>query len=129
LPDVEQASGVVVKRGDGEARYLLVTARRNPSNWLFPKGHIEAGESAQEAAVREVKEEAGVDGTVIGNLGAFTFKADGQKIRCEFFLIEYARNLSEREPRKRRWCTYREAMELLTFEEGRAALSASRALV
>ena len=130
MPSIEQASGVVVRRGDGKPpRYLIVTARRNPENWLFPKGHIEEGETPEQAAVREVREEGGVDGKVIGRLGEFTFKTDLGKISCEFFLIEYERDVKMQEERERKWCTYEEAIGLLTFEQGRAALAASRALV
>jgi 8-oxo-dGTP pyrophosphatase MutT (NUDIX family) len=130
VASIEQASGVVVRRGNGKSpRYLIVTARRNPENWLFPKGHIEEGETPEQAAVREVREEGGVDGKVIGRLGEFTFKTDLGKICCEYFLIEYERDVKMQESRERKWCTYEEAVTILTFEQSRAALAASRALV
>jgi hypothetical protein len=50
--------------------------------WSLPKGHIEAGESAEQAAVREVAEETGIDGRIIGRLGTidFWFMADGRRV-------------------------------------------------
>ena len=39
------AGGIVVRLDDGVARFLLVTARRQPGQWVFPKGHIEPGET------------------------------------------------------------------------------------
>ena len=48
----------------------------------MPKGHIEPGETASEAAVREVEEETGIHGVVLGALGTidFWFVASGQRI-------------------------------------------------
>ena len=55
---LKRAAGVVVVRetGDG-ARFLLLRAYRN---WDLPKGRLEAGETALEGAVREVREETGL---------------------------------------------------------------------
>lgn len=55
---VAGAGGVVFDPGGR----VLVIRHRNGS-WVFPKGHIEQGETATDAAVREVEEEAGVDAT------------------------------------------------------------------
>jgi diadenosine hexaphosphate hydrolase (ATP-forming) len=57
---VEGAGGVVVN----DAGAVLLIRHRNGS-WVFPKGHIEAGESKVDAAVREVEEEAGVQAVVV----------------------------------------------------------------
>jgi 8-oxo-dGTP diphosphatase len=53
------AGGVVIK----DKREVLLI--KNPSNiWTFPKGHIEKGETREQAAVREVKEETNVDAQI-----------------------------------------------------------------
>ena len=57
----KQAGAIVVRAGKTGPRILLVTARRNPNNWIFPKGHVESGETLKKAAVREAREEAGLD--------------------------------------------------------------------
>jgi 8-oxo-dGTP pyrophosphatase MutT (NUDIX family) len=56
--------------------------RRGRLLWSLPKGHLELGESEQDAAVREVREETGILGTVVGKLGTidFWFVADGRRI-------------------------------------------------
>ena len=41
----KQAGAIVVRAGKTGPRILLVTARRNPNNWIFPKGHVESGET------------------------------------------------------------------------------------
>ena len=50
--------------------------------WSLPKGHIEAGETAEEAAVREVEEETGIIGRVVAPLGTidFWFVAEDRRV-------------------------------------------------
>ncbi|MCC6694029.1 MAG: NUDIX domain-containing protein [Candidatus Hydrogenedentes bacterium] len=57
-PDAVSAGGVVVRVENGQTLVALVTEREHP-DYVLPKGHLEAGESALEAARREVGEEAG----------------------------------------------------------------------
>lgn len=56
--------------------------RRGRMVWSLPKGHIEAGETKAETAVREIREETGIIGEVIAELGVidFTFVAEGRRI-------------------------------------------------
>ena len=54
------AGAVIFKRESKEIVFLLVYSNRNKI-WGFPKGHIEEGETEKEAALREIKEEAGLD--------------------------------------------------------------------
>jgi mutator protein MutT len=65
-----------------EGRFLLVQRRKEPNanTWGFPGGHVELGETAREAAVRELAEETGVVATAQGyltNLDVITHDADG----------------------------------------------------
>ncbi len=60
--------------------------------WCLPKGHLEAGETAEQAAVREIAEETGIDGRIVAALGAidYWFSADGRRIhkKVHHFLLE-----------------------------------------
>jgi ADP-ribose pyrophosphatase YjhB (NUDIX family) len=58
------------------------TSRRGQLLWSLPKGHLEQGETAAQAAVREVAEETGIDGEILGRLGTidFWFVAEGRRI-------------------------------------------------
>ena len=58
---VEAAGGAVLNEYD---ELLMIRLRER---WDLPKGHVEAGESSREAALREVEEECGVRGETIGN--------------------------------------------------------------
>ncbi|MET8452193.1 NUDIX domain-containing protein [Streptomyces sp. NPDC005209] len=51
---------------------VLLQRRRDDGAWGFPGGAVELGESAEEAAVREVREETGLDVRVTGLLGVYT---------------------------------------------------------
>ena len=77
LPQVEETSagGLVVDRSGPEPKAALIARhdRRGRLVWSLPKGHLEAGESARDAAVREVAEETGIVGTVLAELGVIDF--------------------------------------------------------
>jgi 8-oxo-dGTP pyrophosphatase MutT (NUDIX family) len=83
--DETSAGGLVV---DDSVANLLVGAvigrkdRRGRLLWSLPKGHIEPGESAEQAAIREVAEETGIVGRIVGRLGTidFWFMAEGRRV-------------------------------------------------
>lgn len=58
------------------------TNRRGRLLWSLPKGHLEAGETLEQAAVREVAEETGIRGAIIGSLGTidFWFVVEGHRV-------------------------------------------------
>ncbi len=62
------AGGIVVKKDDGDVK-VLVTQHSKYKGWDFPKGHLEAGESSEQAALREVAEETGVKAEIIEKVG------------------------------------------------------------
>jgi ADP-ribose pyrophosphatase YjhB (NUDIX family) len=82
--DEYSAGGLVVDLGSEIPRGALIgrTDRQGRLLWSLPKGHIEAGETAEQAAVREVREETGIAGDIIGELGTidFWFVAEGRRI-------------------------------------------------
>lgn len=121
---VIKQSGAIVVRVDGkEPRVLLVTAKRNPKNWIFPKGHIEKGESAGDAALREMEEEAGVVGKLIGPAGVLEYSFLGVKARVEYFLVQFAREAGPPEDgRQRSWCSLDDALERLNYKNARKLL-------
>jgi 8-oxo-dGTP pyrophosphatase MutT (NUDIX family) len=117
-------SGAIVVRLDGKKpRVLLVTSKRNRRNWIFPKGHIEKGETAEAAALREAKEEAGVVGKLIGPAGVLEYGFMGVKARVEYFLAELTRESGPPEDgREKAWCGLDEALERLSYKNTRKLL-------
>jgi ADP-ribose pyrophosphatase YjhB (NUDIX family) len=82
--DEFSAGGLVVDLGGEVPKGALIgrTDRQGRLLWSLPKGHIEAGETAEQAARREVREETGIDGEILAELGTidFWFVADGRRI-------------------------------------------------
>jgi ADP-ribose pyrophosphatase YjhB (NUDIX family) len=80
--DETSAGGLVVDRDTGTAAVIGRLDRRGRLLWSLPKGHIEAGETAEEAAVREVEEETGIIGRVVAPLGTidFWFVAEDRRV-------------------------------------------------
>ncbi|HEY7009770.1 MAG TPA: NUDIX hydrolase, partial [Jatrophihabitantaceae bacterium] len=82
--DEFSAGGLVVDLAGDVPKGALIarTDRHGRLLWSLPKGHIEAGETAEQAAVREVEEETGISGVILAELGTidFWFVADGRRI-------------------------------------------------
>ena len=123
IPLPTHAGGVVVRRDGPELRFLLVTARRQPGLWVFPKGHIEIGETPEQAAVREVVEEAGVHATVVTPVGATEFRSARGSVRAQFYLMEFVSEGSPGEDRRRAWMTGDEARRALIYEDARLLIT------
>jgi 8-oxo-dGTP diphosphatase len=119
---VEQAGAIVVRAGRVGPRILLVTARRNPDNWIFPKGHVEDGETRRDAAVREAREEAGVDVDVAASAGSMSFDFGSSRYRVHYYVVTTEDRGKEREGRRLRWYGYKQALRKLTYVETRAML-------
>ncbi len=70
--------------GPGEPRAALIARhdRKGRLVWSLPKGHVEEGETAQDAAVREVEEETGILGRILSPLGTidFWFVAEDRRV-------------------------------------------------
>ncbi len=123
------AGGVVVRTGEGPARYLLVSARRAPDEWVLPKGHIEPGETADATAVREVLEEAGVVASAGPSLGIIEFQNWRGHVRAEFFLMRYEGERDALEGRRLAWMPVDEALVALGFENMRRLLEKAHDIV
>jgi ADP-ribose pyrophosphatase YjhB (NUDIX family) len=82
--DETSAGGLVIDAsGDVPVGALIGRLdRRGRLLWSLPKGHVEQGETNEQAAVREVAEETGIDGEIVHPLGTidFWFVAEGRRI-------------------------------------------------
>ena len=82
--DETSAGGLVIDLSSGQPVGAVIGRRdrRGRLLWSLPKGHIEPGESAEQAAIREVAEETGIRGRIVGTLGTidFWFMADGRRV-------------------------------------------------
>jgi 8-oxo-dGTP pyrophosphatase MutT (NUDIX family) len=116
------AGGVVYRMRSGRLEFLLVTARRRPDVWVYPKGHIESGETPQETAVREVEEEAGVRANVVKRIDDVSLEVRGEQQRIRYFLMSAFEETDHDEGRQVAWLSARAANERLLFPEAQATL-------
>ena len=135
------AGGVTIQVIDGVA-YAACIGRRNRSGrleWCLPKGHIEEGETAEEAAVREVAEETGIQADVIRALGVidYWFTGDDRRVHkvVHHFLLEAysgtitVENDPDCEAEEARWIPVRTLADELAFPNERKMAQAAAALL
>lgn len=68
-----RAAGCVVLARDPTGRLLVLLIQDRRGIWTLPKGHVDEGESDEEAAVREVAEETGIHCTIAERLERITY--------------------------------------------------------
>ena len=145
------AGGVVFRRIAENKPEFLVGKHSGYHKWVLPKGLIEPGESPQEAAVREVTEEVGVEAKILDlaplKTVEYWYFADmdtsgkttrrvakyaeggGGKTRIHkqvvFYLMELEKDLGKEgwEMEEHKWVSYQEGRKLLAFETEREVLA------
>lgn len=131
------SGGVLVRQVEGENLVCLVqipTRGGNPS-WRLPKGCIEAGETPEEAAIRETREETGCNGDVLSELSDveywYTRRDDesGNRIRVrktvDFFLMKYTSGDvadHDHEVEEAVWYPFSEALSTISYDAERRVL-------
>ena len=120
------AGGVLVRTIRGRPMLAAIRPRGKDRVWALPKGRIDDGESAAETAVREVREETGVEGRLLEKLGdvRYVYTWEGERIFkvVSFFLLRAGRGrigAIEEEMRievtEARWLPLEEAPTLLSY--------------
>jgi 8-oxo-dGTP pyrophosphatase MutT (NUDIX family) len=86
------SGGLVLRRRETTYDALLI-GRGSPRVWTLPKGHVEARETHEQAALREVREETGCWGEIVAKLNdiSYWFYINGTKHRksVTFYLMRY----------------------------------------
>ena len=135
------AGGVLVRRLRGRWMCAAINPQGRPAGlWALPKGLIDAGERAEQTALREVEEETGVRGWAAGKLGdiryVYTWKGERVFKVVSFFLVRYRRGrlgaIAEemrREVAEARWLPLDEAERLLAYKGEREMVAKARAMI
>jgi 8-oxo-dGTP pyrophosphatase MutT (NUDIX family) len=132
--DEVSAGGVVFRLRDGGG-FDVVLIRTHERRWQLPKGWVEDGEAMEQTAVREVREEAGVE--PVGPLGTveywYTSTYDPEPVRVHkrvhFFLLRYLRGSTDDhddEVTEARWTEIAEAERMLAFKDEKRMVALAR---
>ena len=119
------AGAIVYTKIDNKIKYLISKDFHN--NWGFPKGHLENNETKQEAAIREIKEEVGVD-VILDTSFKETLEyvmPNGIKKKSFYFIAYFENQIPTRqleEVQEIKILEYEEALNLLTFDNMKQVL-------
>ena len=134
IPTVEQisAGGAAFRQNSGEYEVAVVAV--SPSGrWQLPKGIVDAGESDEQAAAREVREEAGIECEIIEKIETVEYwyygDQKGERVRfhklVHFYLMKYVSgNIADhdREVSESRWFSPDEAIKMLAFKSEKSVV-------
>jgi mutator protein MutT len=127
---VEQAGAITFKKNRDSFEILLIKSKKLPKKWVFPKGHIESGETASTAAQRELSEEAGVKGTILDTIADVIFSYEEKDYKVTYFLALYENAPGSGEAgRDPTWVSVDEARSLITIPQLIQTLDASVPLI
>ncbi|SRR6266487_3467573 len=137
--DQISAGGVAFRWKDSDLEMAVVSVK--PSlRWQLPKGIVDSGESPKETAVREVREEAGVETDLLSLIETIEYwyrsVRNGKPIRyhkfVHFYLLEYRSgdvSYHDHEIEEARWVRFDEAVEMLEFKSEREVVTKARELI
>jgi len=126
----KSAGGVIYQEREGQM-YVALIATKERQRWGLPKGIVEKGEESAQTALREVAEETGLEGEIVGKLGyiEYWFRNPEDKILyhkfVDFYLLEYRSGEVEKhdwEVEQARWFPIEEAIERISFDNERDIL-------
>ena len=134
------SAGGVAFRQDGETLQTVIVSVKPSLRWQLPKGIVDPGETPEITAVREVREEAGVETELIRLIDTVEYWYQrvqyGKRIRfhkfVHFYLLRYTSgDVSEHdhEISESRWVTFEEAIEKLEFKSERGVVEKAREII
>ena len=137
--DQVSAGGVAFRWHDSEPEIAIVSVKPK-LRWQLPKGIVDAGETPQVTAVREVREEAGVETELIKLIETIEYwyrsLKYGKPVRyhkfVHFYLLEYKSGdvaNHDHEVEESRWVSFDEALEMLDFKSERDVVEKAREMI
>jgi 8-oxo-dGTP diphosphatase len=137
--DQISAGGVAFRWTDSQPEIAIVSVKPK-LRWQLPKGIVDPGESPQVTAVREVREEAGVDADLIKLIETIEYwyrsVKNGRPVRyhkfVHFYLMEYRGGEvsdHDHEVEEARWVSFEEALEMLDFKSEREVVEKAQEMI
>lgn len=130
----EKSCGAIVYRKSHGNTEILLIKHVNSGHWSFPKGHMEPGETEEQTALREIKEETGIDvllDTTFRETVSYFPRKDTQKLVVYF--VGKARNYEftpqEDEIAQIRWVEIGRAAALLTYENDKTIVQKAKTAI
>ncbi|HZC69003.1 MAG TPA: NUDIX hydrolase [Nitrospirales bacterium] len=133
------SGGVAFRPADAGYEVVLIrVARADGDAWALPKGWVEKGEDLEQTAVREVREETGLNARVLRKLGEVTYefysKADRSRIvkTVHLFLMQYLGGSMadhDDEVEEVRWFPFEDALRTMTYKNEREMVEKARSLI
>ncbi len=130
----EKSCGAIIYRKFHGNTELLLIKNQNGGHWSFPKGHVEAGETEEETAVREIKEETGIDvilDTSFRRVITYLPKKEVTK-DVVYFLAKatsYEYVPQEEEIAKIKWVEINHAATMLSYDNDRQLVSQAKNII
>lgn len=100
----------------------ILMVKHNKGHWAFPKGHVEKNETEQETAIRETKEETGIEAEIISDERFVITYSPKENVMKDviYFIAKPKNNLLNRQPEEiaeLEWVNIDEADERITFDD------------
>jgi len=133
LTNEKSCGAIVYRKFHGNTEILLIRHVKS-GYWSFPKGHIEDGETELETAVREIKEETGLDvfvDTGFREIVTFSPRRDAQKTVVYFVAKAKSHEISPQasEISETKWVEINKATEHLTYDNDRIIVNRAKAFI
>ncbi|MDA0676442.1 MAG: NUDIX hydrolase [Chloroflexi bacterium] len=115
---IDVAAGGLLERGNGESLRIAVVHRGRYDDWTLPKGHLEEGETIEQAAIREVREETGCTGEITEIVQPVSYLVSGQPKIVVYYrmrLVHEGAFRPDDEVSAIEWMTPAEACEKLSY--------------
>jgi 8-oxo-dGTP pyrophosphatase MutT (NUDIX family) len=130
--EIVAAGGVVIEQTSEGALRVLVVHRPHYDDWSLPKGKLDAGETIIEAALREVKEETGLDCRILSELAPVRYEYSSRSGKrkpkvVHYFLMEPVGGqiaVNQHEIDAAEWVDRDEAARRLTYSHDKELLAA-----